>query len=209
VGVLPDGRVFAADARPRLRVYDHDGATILADLPLEARARALRVSPDGRRLAILPRPAAKPADPELWDLEHYRRVAQLAGHVGGVFAARFHTDILLTAGADSSVRMWDSRTGSLMQTYQGGSRTMTDATLDPTGQFLVAGGGDGSLRFWDRSGSLIWQQVAHRSPIAGIHYQGQDLISRGFGGDISRWMFAPAPGPVHEHEHPEQRSSDR
>lgn len=208
VGVLPDGRVLAADARRRLRVYSYDGAAILADVPLEARARALRVSSDGQRLATLPRPAAQPAVPELWDLEHYRLLAPLAGHVGGVFSVRFQTDIVLTAGADSSVRMWDIRTGNLMQTYQDGSRTMTDATLDPTGQFVVAGGGDGVLRFWDKSGSLIWQQVAHRSPIAGIHYQGQDLISRGFGGDISRWRLVPAPRLLDERETQEHGSSD-
>ena len=200
VGFLPDGRVIAADALRRLRVYSSGGAR-LAELLLDSRARALRISDDGKRLATVPRSATTPAPPELWDLERYQLVGKLVGDVGAVYAARFHSEVLLTAGADNSVHMWDIATGQLMHTYRSGSRTTTDAVIDPRGEFVVAGGGDGSIRFWDRSSEqLLWQQIAHRTPIAALHFEGSDLITRGFGGDISRWTLPLPRAVIDEYE---------
>ena len=51
VGFLPDGRVVAADAQRRLRVYDPGGA-VLADLEIPVRVMSLRV--DGTRLVTVP-----------------------------------------------------------------------------------------------------------------------------------------------------------
>lgn len=63
VGFLPDGRLVAADAWRRLRVYDARG-TLLAELEMMARSLALRMSPDSRRLLSLPRFVGKVAPPE-------------------------------------------------------------------------------------------------------------------------------------------------
>ena len=201
VGFLPDGKVVASDALRRLAIYSADGSAKLADTALDARARALRVSADGRRLATLPRRTAPTGVPELWDLEHYRRLGYLSGHVGGVYAVRFLPDALFTAGADGSVRMWDIETGRLMRTYHAGSHIMTDATLDPDGNFVVAGSGDGSIHFWDRAtGRLLWQLSAHRSQVAALHFEAGDLVTRGFGGDISRWSLSPPRQVIEEYE---------
>jgi WD40 repeat protein len=44
----------------------------------------------------------------LLDLEHYRVIAKLEGHIGRVFSARWVAqDQILTAGSDGTVRLWD------------------------------------------------------------------------------------------------------
>jgi hypothetical protein len=61
---------------------------------------------------------------------------------------------------------------------------------------IVAGGSDGVLRVWSRSsGRLLWTLQAHASYVVGVHYEGNDVITRGFAGDITRWTL-PAPDSV-------------
>jgi WD40 repeat protein/serine/threonine protein kinase len=191
-GFLPDGRVVAADAQRRLRVYDRGGA-VLTDLETSARVRTLRMSLDSRRLITVSSFTGKVAPPELWDLEHYRPIAPLAPLVGQgqVYSARFVAGgQVVTACGDGAVRLWDGATGQLRQTYHGGSRFLADVTLSPDGSLAVAGGADGVLRFWDAvSGRPLWTMPAHRSHLVGVRIEGDDIVTRGFSGDISRWKL--------------------
>jgi len=189
-GFLPDGRVVAADAQRRLRVYDPLGA-VLADLKVPARVRTLRMAPDRARLITVPS-SAKTAPPTLWDVEHYQPIAQLDGG-GPVYAARFVAGgHIITACGDGAARLWDGATGQLRQTYLGGPRILVDVALSPDGSLLVGGGGEGLLHFWDAaSGRLLWTMPAHKPLLVGIRVDGDDLITRGFSGDLSRWTFPP------------------
>ena len=196
VNFLPDGRVVAADAQRRLRVYDRGGA-VLADLAMPARVMALRV--EGTRLVTVPTPprySGNTTSPILLDLERYRVVAQLEGHVGRVFSARWVAGgQILTAGADGAARLWDGATGQLRKVYQGGALALVDAALAPDG-LVIAGGANGLLRFWDKdSGRLLWTFRAHVAPISGLHTEGNDIVTRGFTGELARWTL-PAPGQV-------------
>ena len=184
-------------AGKRLRVYDPDRNAVLAELEVPARVRTLRPSPDGLRLITVANPPDKTA-PVLWDLLYYQRIAQLDGHVGSVFAARFvragHE--ILTAGGDGAVRLWDGATGRLRHTYRGSKQFLADATIDPEGLMVVAGGGDGLLWFWDVSNERpLWTLQAHKSHVIGVHFEGDDIVTRGFGADVSRWRL-PSPEEV-------------
>ncbi len=193
-GVLPDGRVVAADAERRLRIYGVDGSA-LADLETSARVRTLRVSADSRRLITVPSFTGGAASPTLWDLERYRAIAQLDDPgQGQVYSARFIPgDRIVTACGDGAVRLWDLA-GTLRQTYQGGSRFLVDVTPSSDGSMIVAGGGDGLLWFWEASsGRLLWTMPAHRSYVVGVRVDGDDIVTRGFSGDLSRWTL---PSPV-------------
>jgi hypothetical protein len=55
---------------------------------------------------------------------------------------------------------------------------------------VIAGGADGVLRFWDAtSGRLLWVLQVHTSQIIGVHIEGRDIVTRGFGGELSRWTL--------------------
>ncbi len=193
VGFLPDGRVVAASSKGRLRVYDLDRRLVLADLALPgaARVRAFRMSADSHRLLTIAL-TGTPVPPALWDLEHYRLAGTLEGHKGLVFSARFvrgGRDIL-TAGTDGIARLWEGTTGRLRQTFFGSMQFLLDAALAPDGSTMVTAGGDGVLRFWDiSSGRMIWTLRAHQSAITGIHFEGSDIVTRSFTGEVARWSL--------------------
>jgi WD40 repeat protein len=99
---LPDGRVVASDEYRRLRVYA-PGGVLLADLEIPMRVMSLRI--DGARLVTIPVPMGNAAPPLLLDVEHYRIIARLEGHVGRVFSARWVAENqILTAGADGTAK---------------------------------------------------------------------------------------------------------
>jgi WD40 repeat protein/serine/threonine protein kinase/uncharacterized membrane-anchored protein YhcB (DUF1043 family) len=193
VAFLLDGRLVSSDARRRLRVYRPGGA-VLADLEIPTRAMSLRI--DGASLVTVPIYTGGPASPVLVDLERYRLMAQLEGHVGRVFSARWTAGgQILTAGGDGTARLWDGTTGQLRQTYPGGSQPLYDASLASDG-LVMAGGADGQLRFWDQaSGRQLWAPQAHPLPIIGVHVEGGDIMIRGITGELSRWRL-PSPGQV-------------
>jgi WD40 repeat protein len=199
--ILTDGRVVVSDASERLRVIDPDRSALLMELAAPSRIRLLRPSPDGRRLVTIST-TSEQAPPVLWDLQQYRLVARLEGHAGRVFTARFVAaggeHQILTAGADGTAQLWDAATGLPRQSFRGDSHFLVDAELAPDGSLIVAGGSDGFLRFWDTlSGRLLWTLQAHTSYVIGVHYEGNDIVTRGFTGDVARWAL-PSPNRVIE-----------
>jgi WD40 repeat protein len=187
VDFLPDNRVVSTDAQRRLRAFAPGGA-ILTDLEIPTRARSLRV--DGGRLVTVPIHTGGTASPVLVDLESHRVIGQLEGHVGRVFSARWVTGHqILTAGADGTARLWDGAMGHPRHVYRAGSRIFADATL-ASDDLVVAGSADGRLWFWDEdSERLLWALPAHTSQIVGVHVEGNDLVTRGFTGDLARWTL--------------------
>jgi WD40 repeat protein len=159
---------------------------------MPVRVMSLRIN--GTRLVTVPTYTGRAAPPLLVDLERYRVIAQLDGHVGRVFSARWVAgNQVVTAGGDGAARRWDGLTGQLRQTYRGSSQWLADATLSTDGLMILAGGGDGLLRFWDAtSGRLVWTLPAHESHLIGIHVEGDDVVTRGFTGEVSRWTLPRA-----------------
>ncbi|HEX3757731.1 MAG TPA: hypothetical protein VHW23_03455 [Kofleriaceae bacterium] len=191
VGFLADGRPVAAAGR-QLRIYDVERRTVLAEFALSARVGTLRSSPDGHRLVTVSRFNDTATPPVLWDIEHYRSVAPLVGHVGIVWAGRFVRDgrEILTTGSDGTVRSWDAVSGRLLHIYRGSPRFLADATVSPDDAMIVAASGDGQVYFWDASNERpLWTLPAHQPHVVGVHFEGSDLVTRGFAGDVARWML--------------------
>ena len=183
VGLLPDGRVIVSEARGWIRVYGPGGA-VQGNIEIPVRLTTFRYQ--DTHLVALPSYAGDATLPLVIDLDRYRIAAQLVGHVGQVFSARWVAGgRVLTAGADGTARLWNAATGQLVQTYRGGPRFLADATISDG--LVIGGDADGLLRFWDvKSGAKLWTLKAHKSAVIRIHVQDGDLVTRGYAGEISR-----------------------
>ena len=183
--MLPGDRIAAGDAIGHVRLFAGD--VEVADTATGVPARMLRPSPDGHRLLVVPHHAGKAAPMVLLDLDRETMI-QLEGPQ--VWSARWVDGgrAILSAHADGAARLW-SADGRPRQTYRGGPRFLAEADLAPDGSFVVGGGGDGMLRFWDAAtGRELWALQAHKIYVMGLHVdQSGDLITRGTGGEVSRW----------------------
>jgi len=188
VRFLGDGRVVVADAGNRLSVHDADRILLLRELTLPSRAAAFRVSSNGRRLLAIP-PADTPQPIVILDMERYQEVARLAERRSLIFSAQFVLDDrrVLTAGVDGAARLWEADTGRLWKTYPRSGSYLADASLNPAGTILVTAGGDGMLRFWDvASARLLWTLPADSGRLGSLHFEGSDIVTRGFTGELAR-----------------------
>ena len=54
-----------------------------------------------------------------------------------------------SAGEDSAVKIWDSRTGKLVRNFRGHTSVVTSVAFSPDGQWLVSGSRDHTVKVWD------------------------------------------------------------
>jgi WD40 repeat protein/serine/threonine protein kinase len=66
------------------------------------------------------------------------------------------------------VRIWNGRTGELLNTFHGPS-TIQRLAFHPNGKSLALGGSDGSVMMWDAaSGKELWRRPAHEQAVLAI-----------------------------------------
>jgi WD40 repeat protein len=91
-------------------------------------------SPDGQRIVT----ASANGTAQIWNLESNEPTSILKGHIGPCRTAAFSADgqRVVTAG-DTTVRLWDSRTGKLIQVFDKSRGSIIDAKLNPSQSRIV------------------------------------------------------------------------
>lgn len=154
----------------RVMMWDpEDGSHRATLVPASGRIEGLNgiaVSPDGSLVAT-PGQAPQTGDwgsAILWDAtagDGTQEVVRLEGHERGVLACAFSPDgrLLLTAGADRTLKVWDVATKTEVRTLSGhraGSGDIgrlaawvTACAVSPDGSFAVSASSDRTLKLWD------------------------------------------------------------
>ena len=83
-----------------------------------------------------------------------------SGHKGPIYTidcGRYDNQVIILSGsADTSVIVWNLRSGSQLYTFQQSTDEVYAVDLSADGRFVAAGGRDGKARIWDLSnGELI------------------------------------------------------
>ena len=79
-------------------------------------------------------------------------IRTLAGHSADIYACAFSPDsrLIVTAGSDGALRVWDAASGALSQILEGHLFEVYDCNFSPDGRTIVsAGHGDYTLRLWE------------------------------------------------------------
>ncbi|WP_179468207.1 nSTAND1 domain-containing NTPase [Mycolicibacterium vinylchloridicum] len=102
---------------------------------------------------------------------------------------------LATAGADGSVRVWDSASGrSVADPFVGHTGFVFGVAFSPDGRRLASAGADGSVRVWDSASgrSVADPFVGHTGFVFGVAFSpdGRRLASAGADGSVRVWDSA-------------------
>jgi WD40 repeat protein len=74
------------------------------------------------------------------------------GHLDTVSALEFHQEFLYSGSYDSSVKRWNSTTGSIDKEYVKHTDRVTTIQIGP--KFLYSGSIDATVRVWDKETAI-------------------------------------------------------
>ncbi|WP_033443371.1 WD40 repeat domain-containing serine/threonine protein kinase [Saccharothrix sp. NRRL B-16314] len=166
IDVDPAGRRLAlAGHDGKLLVWDiaERRAVLTAERDSAERAKAVRFSPDGRRIAVSGGGTA------VWDIES----ASVVQTVAGGNTAAWSPDGTLAVAVSGRVELW--RDGTLARSSAPGE-WITDLRFRPDGLRLAVGRLDGAVELWDPAGERIALRTEHRDALPAS----QNLVHLGF-----------------------------
>jgi WD40 repeat protein len=161
---------------------------------LEGGARALALSPDGRKIA-----AAIGKRVRVWDARTEEEIVVLEGHEANVTGLAFHRDSLqlLSCGEDMTVRAWDVTTGRLGNTLWGHKSLVLSVTYSPDGTRAASSSIDRTVRVWDiQAGQELFALRGHTGYVKKLvfSFDGRILYSCDHNGFVRAWDGTPVAG---------------
>jgi WD40 repeat protein/tetratricopeptide (TPR) repeat protein len=150
-------RIFTGSGDQTVRVWDARTGTSLVELNGHVGyLTSLAFSRDGTRLVAGGRgEAGQPGQAMVWDLPPQTPAPTLTGHTNSILQATFSPDgtRLATSSYDSTVRLWDVRTGQTVRTWKGVAGEVWGVGFAPDGNRILTArieiGGRSEVKVWD------------------------------------------------------------
>ncbi|TKA22775.1 hypothetical protein B0A50_07877 [Salinomyces thailandicus] len=108
------------------------------------------------------------------------------GHNNGVMCLQFDDNVLITGSYDSTVKVWNTRTGEELRTLTGHTSGIRCLQFDDNK--LMTGSLDSTLRLWNwRTGQCLRTFQAHSAGILTLHFSGRYVASGSMDKTIRVW----------------------
>jgi WD40 repeat protein len=115
----------------------------------------------------------------------------LGGHANAVLGVSFSPDgkMLATASYDSTVKLWDTSTGTEIKTLRH-TNQVYDVSFSPDGKMLASASGDKTVKLWDTStGTEIKTLTGHTNQVFDVSFSpdGKMLASSSKDNTVKLW----------------------
>jgi WD40 repeat protein len=155
---LPDGRMLSTgEVHGHIYVWDATGK-VLVDLEGSGRTA---ISPDGNLLAF----SNSDQKLQIWDIQTNTSIITFPSYSFNFYSPVFSPDGSLVAAIksgygryDDSVRVWDVRTGAIVNALGGPDNDITDLSFSQDGRFITGAAG-GSAWIWNLRPDIAPDQI--------------------------------------------------
>lgn len=135
-------------------------------------------------LGIFPQPSLAASANEIPEL-----VLQIP-HAGAIQAIAVSQDghYYATASRDTTVALWNARTGLMERVLRGHTKPVTDIFFSPDGAHLASSSEDGTIRIWSTEDGRTERQIDLGTPVLGVVWSPNGLmIAAGTASGASAW----------------------
>jgi DNA-binding helix-hairpin-helix protein with protein kinase domain len=118
----------------------------------------------------------------------------LTGHSSSVWSVAYSPDgqTLASGSFDKTIKLWNIKTGKLLQTLKSHSSWVSSVAYSPDGQTVASGSRDSTIKLWNiKTGNLLQTFTAHSSSVISVAYSpdGQTLASGSSDNTIKIWRL--------------------
>ncbi|KAI9731705.1 MAG: TOR complex subunit lst8 [Cirrosporium novae-zelandiae] len=157
----------------------------------DSQVNRLCISPDKRYLA-----AAGNRNVKLYDIKstNPNPVLTFEGHESNVTGVAFHCEgkWMVTSSEDCTVKVWDTRTGSVQRNYSHGV-PVNDVVIHPNQGELISGDRGGNVRMWDLGENKCTHQLIPEDDVSvssvTVASDGSMLCAGNNAGHIYSWRM--------------------
>jgi WD40 repeat protein len=171
-------------------IWNIETGQIVYTLPHDAWICGIGFSPGGTRLIT----GSYDGTVKIWDTASGRLVKSLihdiGGEVCGVAFSPVDGTLLVTAGQDQKVKIWNINADQPLLILSEHTNTVWRVAFSPDGERLATGSFDGTAKVWDAtSGRLLSTLSGHRDRLRGIAFSsdGQHLATASEDGIVKIW----------------------
>ncbi|XP_015784103.1 U5 small nuclear ribonucleoprotein 40 kDa protein [Tetranychus urticae] len=132
----------------------------------------------------------------MWDSKTMTRVKKMKGHssiVNSCHASRRGPQLLVSAGDDCNIKIWDLRDRKCSQTYKDKYQNLA-VTFNENSDQVIFGGIDNLVKVYDmRKGEILYSMVGHFDSITGLSLSpdGSFVLSNAMDNTLCIWDIRP------------------